>query len=153
MKVMKIDTRIDLTKVDENFIMKQPTQDEHKAFADEMDGWSKKPAETRGGRPEMERKRMTATEFFKEICGQAIKQTHKSANIASLRRTNKIMSEFDDAINHPEVKQGMVNFEKDDFEYLRKAFRSADQWQNTPEIAKALLMVDERFESAEEHDI
>ena len=152
MKVVKLDTRVDLTQVHENFLKKEVTPEQQKAFQDEIEAWSKKPEATRGARPVMERENMTATEFLRDIVKQALGQVYKSGNIGTLKRTDKIMREFD-AVIHSKEKGGIATFEDDDFKYFRSAFKKAENWQNTPEIAKALIAVDELLESAETTEV
>lgn len=149
MKVVRLNTFIDLTKIADQFLLKEPTPEEQKDFQSRVEAWTNDKNPMKGARPEMARRSMSATEFFKDIVGQALRQVYKSGNIGILRRTNKILGEFDITIADP-AKAGIVVFEDDDFKYIRSAFKKADDWKNTGEIAKALIEIDDAFESAEE---
>lgn len=152
MKVVKLNTLVDLTKVGQNFLEKEPKPEIQKAHQEEVERWANNPSPAKGDRPKLEKEYMTATEFFRDIAGQAIRQVHKAGTVDVLRRTNKIINEFDITAANAD-KAGIVTLELDDFKYLRNSFKKADDWKNTPEIAKAILAVDEMFEKAEEVDL
>lgn len=149
MKVVKLDTKLDPTKIADAFLSKEPSAEEHKIFQDQMEEWAKDQSPEKGPRPELKRERMSVTEFFRDVVSQAIRQVHKSATVEHLRRSNKIIEEFN-AVSADPSKEGIVTLSPDDFDYVRKAFRKADDWKNTPEIAKAILAVDAQIEKAVE---
>lgn len=152
MKVVQLDTIIDPTKIAENFLMKDPPAEKMKEYQDSLEAWAKNQSPDKGERPALERTRMSVTEFFRDVVSQAIAQVHKSANVEHLRRSHKIMSEFDAVIANPE-KKGILTLAPDDFKYIRSAFRKADDWKNTREIATAILAIDEAFEKAVEVEL
>ncbi len=142
----KLDTNIDISKIADQLLTKEPTKEEMAEYQKKVKEWEAQPEKKRGLRPSLERKQMSGSEFFKSIIMAAINQTHKTGNIASLRRTRAISDLLDIAIE----SDGIVVVNEEDYKYMRSALSKADQWNNVESVAKSILAVDDVLNSAVE---
>lgn len=152
MKAVKLDLNLDVEKVKEKFLLKEPSGEQRIERQKKLKDWAELPPEQRGQRPDIEEGYMTTAEFFVETIGGAIRQAHPNGNVQVLRRTTKILSDLKGAIESEE-KKGVAILELDDYKYIKSAFAKADKWINDADNAEVLMLCYKHIEDAEEIEL
>jgi hypothetical protein len=145
-KIYSIDTNLDVSDVLVELLYKPLKEEERVEYQQEINDWLAKPEASRGPRPQLDRDKMTGSEFFKDIVLKAIQMAHKTGNTASLRRTKAIADLVDHAI---EKKKGILEIMDEDFKYMKSAMGKAENWENHEGVARAVIMVEDAINKAE----
>ena len=142
-----IDLNVDVTKIIPELLFAPIGEEDRLEYQTQVNTWAKAPVETRGERPNFVREKMSGAEFFKDIVMKAIAMVHKSGNTLSLRRTKSIGDLIDHAI---EKKEGILELMEEDYKYIKKAMAKADEWLNIEGVARAVLLVEDTINKAED---
>ena len=142
----KIDMNVSLKDVEPTLLNKQPSAKERDAFQEKMTEWNAADPKTRGAAPKIDIDIMEAPEYVKSIIMNAISQSHKTGNTASLRRTKSIGEALEIGIDN----KGALTLTDEDYKFVKSSLAKADQWNNVEHIAKSILVVEDLILDAEE---
>lgn len=144
MKIMKLDLNLDISKVNEKFLITDPTPEQSQFYNNAMLEWQK---DQKGERPEKPINKITPAKLASNILEISLHSTKPQGNKEVLKRTQAIIGCLENAI------KGISTIGIDDFKYLRSAFDKADKWNNNKDTADLILAVDELLNKAQEVDI
>jgi hypothetical protein len=144
MKIMKLDLNLDLSKIDEKFLITDPTPEQLQFYNNAMMEWQK---EQKGEKPAKPTNKITPDKLVSNILEISLHSTRPQGNKEVLKRTQTIIDCLENAI------EGISTIGIDDFKYLRSAFDKADKWNNNKDTADLILAVDELLNKAQEVDI
>lgn len=138
---------LDETKFDKRFRQTKLTEEQEAEYADAYFKWTQEDTKTRGPEPKTPQNYLSGPELMVKILMNCIHEKRKNGNLQSLKKTKKLNELLKAGV---ETEDKCVILSAEDYDYIRKAFYTADHWQNTVETAELICLIEERFVEAEE---